>query len=95
MAATGTGLGGSGGVAAGRVQDAVLDCGHMIPMEKVEECGERVAGFLSKELHRWKKERSAFEEYQRGKSRYEQMAIDERWKAEVVPAGYEANKPRI
>ena len=36
MESTGMGVGGSGGQAEGRVKEVVLDCGHLVPMEKVK-----------------------------------------------------------
>ncbi|KAF2428881.1 hypothetical protein EJ08DRAFT_314654 [Tothia fuscella] len=54
MATTGTGVGGSGGAAAGRVVEVVIQgVGHLIPMEKVEETGVRSAEWIGKEMRRW------------------------------------------
>jgi len=54
---TGTGLGGSGGVAAGRVQHVVIkDTGHLIPMEKVDETAQECANWLRSEIKRFKEE---------------------------------------
>jgi pimeloyl-ACP methyl ester carboxylesterase len=54
MAITGTGTGGSGGAAAGRVVEIVIKgTGHLIPMEKVEETGANAAAWIGKELKRW------------------------------------------
>ena len=51
---TGTGLGGSGGVAAGRVQHVVIkDTGHLIPMEKVDETAQACANWLQSEMERF------------------------------------------
>jgi pimeloyl-ACP methyl ester carboxylesterase len=55
MATTGTGTGGSGGVKAGRVVDVMIKgTGHLIPMEKVEETGAQAAGWIGKEMKRWR-----------------------------------------
>lgn len=54
MAMTGTGVGGSGGVKKGRVREVMLDAGHLIPMEKVEETGKECVEWLVPELARWK-----------------------------------------
>jgi pimeloyl-ACP methyl ester carboxylesterase len=54
---TGTGLAGSGGVAAGRVRHVLLkDTGHLIPMEKTDETAKACAGWLESEIKRWKDE---------------------------------------
>ncbi|KAF2264505.1 alpha/beta-hydrolase [Lojkania enalia] len=55
MALTGSGVGGSGGRAEGKVDYVMLqDTGHMIPMEKVEETADHVAGWIGKEMVRWR-----------------------------------------
>ncbi|KAE9993588.1 hypothetical protein EG327_004347 [Venturia inaequalis] len=55
MATTGTGLGGSGGAKAGRVVEIVIKgTGHFIPMEKVAETGRNAAGWIGKEMARWR-----------------------------------------
>ena len=39
MAVTGTGIGGSGGAKAGRVEKAVVEgSAHMTPIDKTQEC---------------------------------------------------------
>ena len=53
MERTGVGYGGNGGQIRGRVQEVVLDCGHLVGMEKPTECAESTAAFLDKELERW------------------------------------------
>jgi hypothetical protein len=55
MATTGTGVGGSGGAAAGRVVEILIKgTGHLIPMEKVDETGLNAAGWIGKEMGRWR-----------------------------------------
>jgi pimeloyl-ACP methyl ester carboxylesterase len=55
MATTGTGIGGSGGVKAGRVVDTlIMGAGHLIPMEKIEETGAKAAAWVGKEMKRWR-----------------------------------------
>ena len=52
---TGTGVGGSGGAEIGRVASVVVKgTGHLIPMEKVEETGNIAAGWIGKEMERWR-----------------------------------------
>lgn len=55
MAMTGTGVGGSGGAKKGRVVEIVIKkTGHLIPMEKVEETAQNAAGWIAKEMVRWR-----------------------------------------
>jgi pimeloyl-ACP methyl ester carboxylesterase len=82
---TGTGISGSGGVAKGRVSQAVFDCGHLVALEKVAECADSIARFLEHDLARQEKEREVFARKWGAKSRREQMTIDERWAKEVQP----------
>ena len=56
MAATGVGVGGSGGAEKGRVDKVVLDAGHLIPMEKVAETGSSIVEWVTPELARWHRE---------------------------------------
>ncbi|KAM0206103.1 hypothetical protein ACHAQI_008594 [Fusarium lateritium] len=85
MARTGTGVGGSGGAATGRVKQIVLDCGHLVAMEKVTECADAVVEFLGGELGRWQQEKEEFEKYWKKQSRKEQITIDNNWADRVNP----------
>ncbi|KAJ6108772.1 hypothetical protein N7512_008609 [Penicillium capsulatum] len=82
---TGTGVGGSGGVAKGRVKEAVLPCGHLVPMELVEECARASADFVDFELSAWESRRSQFHRAWSEVSHHERTAIDDQWKAHIGP----------
>ena len=57
---TGTGRGGSGGMAKGRVQHVMLEgAGHLVPMEKVDETGRECARWLEGEVKRWREDEEA------------------------------------
>lgn len=83
MRTTGTGVGGSGGVAAGRVQGETLDCGHLIPMEKVSGCADVISSFLGKEMRQWRDQQESFKRYSESLSRRQQITIDEQWEEKV------------
>ncbi|KAG5789448.1 hypothetical protein H9Q69_011488 [Fusarium xylarioides] len=83
MLTTGTGVGGSGGAAAGKVQGKTLDCGHLIPMEKVSECADVISSFVDKEMKRWRDQQESFKRYQESMSRRQQITIDEQWEEKV------------
>ncbi|KAK3900425.1 peroxisomal membrane protein LPX1 [Staphylotrichum tortipilum] len=85
MERTGTGLGGSGGAPKGRVREVVLDCGHLVAMERVEQCADAIAGFLGPELEGWRKERVEFERGRATVGARERVMVDERWKKEIKP----------
>lgn len=81
---TGTGAGGSGGVAAGRVQSVLFeDKGHLLAQEAVVECADAAAGFFGAELERWKAEDEVFQSRWNQKSKVEKATVDERWLKEV------------
>ncbi|KAK2790548.1 hypothetical protein FQN52_005567 [Onygenales sp. PD_12] len=83
---TGTGVGGSGGVAEGRVKSVLLNnVGHLIPMEAVGEAADHVAGWIGKEMERWRAEEEEFREMWAKKSTIEKTTIDEEWKKYVKP----------
>lgn len=87
MEATGTGVGGSGGAEAGRVQEVVLDCGHLVGMERPRECADATASFIDAELGRWETQERARDEALEGLSRLERVGINDRWREMVGAKG--------
>lgn len=83
MATTGVGVGGSGGSAVGRVRQVVLDCGHLVAMEKVDECAEAITEFLDTELARQRREAETQKQESEQKPREKRMMMDERWMKEI------------
>ncbi|KGM92332.1 uncharacterized protein PADG_11527 [Paracoccidioides brasiliensis Pb18] len=82
---TGIGVGGSGGVAEGRVQSVLLnDVGHLIPMEAVGEAADHAAGWIGKEMERWRVEEDGFRRKWEKMSRVEKITIDEKWKSYIT-----------
>ena len=81
VARTGTGVGGSGGAAEGRVKGVTLDgVGHLIPMEAVERTAEVVAEWVGSEIDRFQDELRWQEDWRRMPLK-EKQDIDEKWKA--------------
>ncbi|KAJ5544926.1 hypothetical protein N7535_006688 [Penicillium sp. DV-2018c] len=86
LANTGVGIGGSGGVAKGRVRDVMLEeFGHLLAQEAVNECAEAAVAWITPEIRRWREEEESFEREWRGKSKVEKMTVDKEW-LEHVPA---------
>jgi pimeloyl-ACP methyl ester carboxylesterase len=55
MALTGSGVGGSGGRAEGRVASVMVkNAGHLIPMEKVQESADHVGKWIGREMVRYR-----------------------------------------
>lgn len=83
---TGVGLGGSGGVAAGRVRDVLLkDKGHLLAQEAVNECADAAVCWLAPELRRWKDEEESFRSEWNKKTKLEKVTVDAEW-LKHVPA---------
>lgn len=83
---TGIGVGGSGGVAAGRVKSVVMkDVGHLIAMEAVDECADRAAEWIGSEMRRWRAEEEELATEWSKKSKIEKATVDAEWKRYVGP----------
>lgn len=95
LARTGAGVGGSGGAAMGRVKQVILDCGHLVAMEKVTECADAITTFLGDELERWRQEKAEFEKYWNNKPRTEQITIDDEWAKVVKPNATSSRKSNL
>ena len=82
LAQTGIGVGGSGGVKKGRVESVTFKgVGHLIPMEVVGETAEACAGWVGKEVWRWRgmesEERREWKRVERGeKSRLSREYVE-------------------
>ncbi|KAL2359759.1 hypothetical protein RJZ56_007381 [Blastomyces dermatitidis] len=83
---TGICVGGSGGLAEGRVTSVMLhDVGHLIPMEAVGETADHAAEWIGREMERWRREEEEFRKVWGKMSRIEKVMIDEEWKRLVKP----------
>lgn len=80
---TGTGVGGNGGAAQDRVKEAVLPCGHLVPMEEVEQCATVSANFIASELSRHEEFSLEFIRTWGRLNRHERLGIDDQWKAHI------------
>ncbi|RAH66006.1 alpha/beta hydrolase [Aspergillus aculeatinus CBS 121060] len=80
---TGTGVGGSGGAARGLVQEVVLPCGHMVPMERVRESAETSASFIAARLSAWELKVSRFREAWERVPHLDRISVDRQWEREI------------
>lgn len=81
---TGVGIGGSGGVPAGRVRDVRLaEIGHLVAQEAPTQCAENAATWLGFELKRFRAEEEAFRAQWSQKSKVQKLTVDDRWLAHV------------
>lgn len=73
VAATGTGVGGSGGRAEGRVKGVTFEeAGHLVAMEAAERTAEECAGWMDQELKRWREEEKEW------RAKWEAMSLREK-----------------
>lgn len=84
---TGTAIGGSGGVAAGRVDQATLEgIHHDCAKESPTMCADAMSGWLVKELRRWRDEdRILCEKWTSKKTILGKSSIDAQWKENMPP----------
>ena len=79
LALCGTGGGGSGGVAAGRVAEVLVEGrGHLFPMEVPGLCADHAASWISREMDRWRAAEREYEEWTRRPVR-EKTTLSERF----------------
>lgn len=80
MKLTGTGAGGNGGAAQGRVQQVFFEhVGHLIPFEAVDECAQSAADFLALEVQRWQKEEAEFKKAWESRGEKERTTLTKEW----------------
>ncbi|KAE8329395.1 Alpha/beta hydrolase family-domain-containing protein [Aspergillus sergii] len=89
MLTTGTGTGGSGGVAKGMVEKAVLpNGGHTLVFEQVDWCAERVADWTQRWFRGWLEDEKFWEEYQsRGSDKEGVRMSEEAFQIAQMPVG--------
>lgn len=86
----GTGVGGSGGVMEGRVKEITLpNCGHLFPMQRVNETAESCATWLGDELQRWRQEERVWQKGRAGNLNMDNLRIDEAYKSIVKPPKFD------
>jgi len=83
VVATGTGVGGNGGLAAGKVDKVVVKGGHMIPFERVQECATVLSRWLEKCLAGFEADEQILKEHNSGKSERDMLVVSRQWLANV------------
>ncbi|KAK2595435.1 hypothetical protein QQS21_006845 [Conoideocrella luteorostrata] len=84
---TGTGLGGSGGIAAHRVEEVSHPkYGHFVPLEDPVFCAQQAAGFMKKELDIWAAEERDYQEWAK-RTNGEKTTISPDWKMHLKVKG--------
>lgn len=80
LEATGTGIGGSGGQKHSQVEEVVLDCGHMVPFEKVEETADAISRFSTLRINQWSTKADREKEIWLQTPRPQRAMLDTKWK---------------
>lgn len=87
MRSVGTGIGGSGGVAKGRVDKVVLkDIGHLVAMEEPKKCADAAAPWIGKEMSRWRQQLEVYTKWTK---------LSDKEKITVLPDWYEKIGPPL
>ncbi|KAM5360495.1 hypothetical protein ACJZ2D_013724 [Fusarium nematophilum] len=94
MTLTGSGVGGSGGEAKGRVKKVVgEENGHLVPMEDPLFCARAAADWIQAEVERWWVEERKYEEWTR-KSTEEKTTLSEEFIKHVGKPGGRGGKDK-
>ena len=92
MERTGSGWGGSGGAKEGKVREVLLDCGHLVPMEKVVETADEAGKWIVEGRGRWAEEERRVKEVVGKVPKAERANMSARF-VEVMNGGW--IKPKI
>lgn len=87
--ATGTGLGGMGGVNSGQVQwQSFRDCGHFMPYEQVKDTAEVSGAWLVEMLENWRADEEFLRNHDPQKSDKDMLRVSATWtELTKYPAG--------
>lgn len=81
MSITGSGIGGSGGAAKGRVKQITLpDVGHLVAMEAPMETAKGAATFIGETIKDWREEARKWDEWRKNGTKMEKQTVSEEWK---------------
>ncbi|KAL4937734.1 hypothetical protein BDV06DRAFT_232381 [Aspergillus oleicola] len=81
---TGTGIGGSGGIAAGCVKAYILPgTSHMAPLEKVHDTAQAISAWLGSQVGAYQSEKAFWDNYDSKKSESNEMALSSEWMDKV------------
>ena len=81
---TGTGVGGSGGAAEGRVKEVVFEeMGHLLAFEIVKDVADVIGDWTAEELKRWARLDKEWRDQWQAKSKEEKTMVTEAWKKNI------------
>jgi pimeloyl-ACP methyl ester carboxylesterase len=77
---TGTGAGGSGGIAAGQVKDVVLPgIGHLVPLEAPDATAQEAVNWLSTAMQQWRTDEDCWAKARRARPPSHHLRVNEEW----------------
>ncbi len=79
LSTTGTAVGGSGGREQGKVEEAVLPVGHLVPFEAVSACAETTGNWIAKVLDEWREGEEKFRWEKAEKETRNERGVGEEW----------------
>ena len=84
MSLTGTGVGGSGGTKAGKVEKVVIErAGHLAPLEVVGMCADVAAEWLGWQTKQWRADEAEISARRNRRSEQGMLVVSEEWKRMV------------
>jgi pimeloyl-ACP methyl ester carboxylesterase len=83
LARTGRGVGGNGGVETGMVKEVVLECGHLVPLERPMETAVACAEFVDAEVGRWVEEEGERRRVWESLGKSERVDLNDLWKEKI------------
>jgi len=84
MSTTGTGVGGSGGEREGRVKQVLMHgAGHLVCLEDVKGVAETGAGWVEREVERWRGGEAEWVRMWGGRGAMERQVVGDEWKVRI------------
>ncbi|KAK2612510.1 hypothetical protein QQS21_001448 [Conoideocrella luteorostrata] len=83
---TGNGVGGSGGLSGGKVQEIIIqNHGHLFPFTAVEETGSICAAWIGSEICKFQEQEAAWNTSRKNMSKADHMTLKKKWIEVVKP----------
>lgn len=81
-------------MARGLVQEIVLSCGHMVPMELVQETAEVCAGFIDVRIASWQSRTAHFQQAWERVPHHERVSVGKQWEEKIGTSPKNPKNPK-